>query len=165
MTQGVTAEDLLQRVQHVVPVIREHADLGERERHLADPIVEALQDAGLYHMLVPRELGGLQVDPLTFYQVVEELSRIDGSTGWCMFINGGGPFSVMFLEDEAAEAIFGNNTRTIISGAVFPFGRAVLCQGGYRVSGRWAYASGCWHETWHIAVCNIYDDGASAPRP
>src|SRR5216683_187361 len=164
MPDEITGEDLLERVERIAPVIREHADLGEQQRHLADPIVDALKDAGLYHMLVPRELGGLQVDPLTFYQVVEALARLDGSTGWCMFINGGGPISAMFLRAEAAEAIFGNGARTIISGAVFPFGRAVPCTGGYRVSGRGAYASGCWHETWHLAFCNIYEDGATKPR-
>ena len=136
MPDEITGEDLLERVERIAPVIREHADLGEQQRDLADPIVDALKDAGLYHMLVPRELGGLQVDPLTFYQVVEELSRIDGSTGWCMFINGAAPFSGVFLRGEAAEEIFGNGARTIMSGTVFPFGRAVLSEGGYRVSGR-----------------------------
>lgn len=164
MAHEVTSEDLLKRVQQLAPIIREHADQGEQQRHLADPLVEALQEAGIYHMLVPRELGGLQVDPLTFYQVIEALARIDGSTGWCTFINGGSPISVAFLPGEAAEAIFGNGTRTILSGTTLPFGRAVPCAGGYRISGRWSYASGCWHSTWHLAFCNIYEDGAEEPR-
>jgi indole-3-acetate monooxygenase len=164
MVHEVTREDLLERVQQIVPVIREHADCGEQQRHLADPIVEALRDAGLYHMVVPRELGGLQVDPLTFYQVVEALARIDGSTGWCMFINGGAPISTMFIRDDAAESIWTDGARAIMSGTVFPFGRAVPCAGGYRVSQRGVYASGCWHATWHLACCNIYEDGAAAPR-
>jgi indole-3-acetate monooxygenase len=164
MAYQVTREDLLDRVQQIAPVIREHADQGEQLRHLADPIVDAVQDAGLYRMLVPRELNGLEVDPPTFFQVVEALARIDGSTGWCMFINGGAPVSTMFLQDNAAESIFGNGDRTIMSGTVFPFCRAVSCTGGYRVSGRWVYASGCWHATWHLAFCNVYEEGAAAPR-
>ena len=91
MTHVVTCEDLLNRVQQLAPVLHAHADQEERERHLMDPVVEALQDAGLYHMLVPRTLGGLQVDPLTLYHVVEAVARIDGSTGWCLFINGCAP--------------------------------------------------------------------------
>lgn len=164
MAHEIPSADVLARVQRLAPVIREHADRGEQQCHLADPLVEALQDAGVYHMLVPRELGGLQVDPLTFYQVIEALARIDGSTGWCSFINGGSPISVAFLQGEAAEAIFGGGARTILSGTTLPFGRAVPCAGGYRVSGRWAYASGCWHSTWHLAFCNIYEDGATEPR-
>jgi len=164
MAHAVTCEDLLARVQQLAPVIHAHADHGERERHLMDPVVEALQNAGLYHMLVPRTLGGLQVDPLTLYHVVEAVARIDGSTGWCLFINGCAPISAAFLRDDAAEAIYGPGARTIMSGAVFPFGRAFPHAGGYRVSGRWAYASGCWHSTWYLAFCHIYADGATAPR-
>lgn len=164
MGRDVTPAELLAAVDRLAPLIREHADRGERERHLADPIVEALQDAELYRMLVPRELGGLQVDPLTFYQVVEALARIDGSTGWCMFINGGNAISAAFLGDEAAEAIYGRDPRSIMSGTVFPPGRAVPQRGGYQVSGRWTYASGCWHAAWHMAFCNIYEDGAQEPR-
>jgi alkylation response protein AidB-like acyl-CoA dehydrogenase len=163
MGQEVTREELLERVQQIAPVVREHADQGEQQRHLADPIVDAIREAGLYQMLVPRELGGLQVDPLTFYLVVEALARMDGSTGWCMFINGGAPISAMFLQGDAAESIFCNGARDILAGTVFPSGRAVRCDGGYRVSQRGNYASGCWHATWHLAVCNIYEDGDSAP--
>jgi indole-3-acetate monooxygenase len=164
MAHELTSEDLLERVQRIAPVIREHADRGEQQRHLADPIVDALNHAGLYRMLMPLELGGLNVEPPTFFQVVEALARIDGSTGWCTFINGGAPISAMFLRDDAAEAIFGSRDRTIMSGTVFPFGRAVPCSGGYRVSQHGVYASGCWHATWHLAFCNIYEDGATEPR-
>jgi alkylation response protein AidB-like acyl-CoA dehydrogenase len=164
MAHTVTREGLLERVQRLAPVIREHADRGERERHLADPVVQVLQDAGLYRMLVPRTLGGLQVDPLTLYHVVEAVARVDGSTGWCLFINGCAPISTAFLRNEAAEAIYGQSAPTLLSGTVFPNGRAVPRPGGYLVSGRWAYASGCWHSTWHLAFCNIYADGSTQPR-
>jgi indole-3-acetate monooxygenase len=164
MGQEVTREELLERVQQLAPIVREHADQGEQQRHLADPIVEAIREAGLFQMLVPRELGGLQVDPLTFYLVVEALARMDGSTGWCMFINGGAPISAMFLHGHAAESIFCNGAHAIVAGTVFPFGQAVRCDGGYRVSQRGNYASGCWHATWHLAVCNINEDGNGVPR-
>jgi alkylation response protein AidB-like acyl-CoA dehydrogenase len=163
MADAVTRAGLLARVQHLAPVIREHADRGERERHLADPVVQALHDAGFYRMLVPRALGGLQVDPLTLYHVVEAVARLDGSTGWCLFINGCAPISAALLGAEAAAAIYGPHTPTIMAGTTFPRGRAVPCPGGYRVASRGAYASGCWHSTWYLAFCHIYDDGATAP--
>src|ERR671933_1849359 len=106
MARNVTHAGLFESIQQLTPVIREHADGGERERHLADPLVAALQDAGLYGLLVPRELGGLQVDPLTFYRVVEALARVDGSTAWCLFINGAASFCAAFLQDEAAQTIY-----------------------------------------------------------
>src|SRR5438132_12507009 len=144
MAHLVTCEDRLARVQQLAPAPHEHAARGEQERHLMDPVVEALQDAGLYHMLVPRSLGGLQVDPLTLYQVVEAVARVDGSTGWCLFINGCAPISAAFLGAEAAAAIYRPHTHTIMSGTTFPRGRAIPCPGGYRISSRGAYASGCW---------------------
>jgi hypothetical protein len=81
-----------------------------------------------------------------------------------MFINCGAPISTMFIRDGAAESIWGYGARAIMSGTVFPFGRVVPCAGGYRVSQRGVYASGCWHVTWHLACCNIFEDGAAAPR-
>jgi Acyl-CoA dehydrogenase, N-terminal domain len=146
------------------PLIKEHADSGERERHLMDPVVEALRDSGLYRIRVPRHLGGLQVDPLTFYHVVEALSRVDGSAGWCMFNSGALPISTAFLHDDAADEIFAKDPHTIMSGTIFPPGRAVPSPGGYTVSGRWVYASGCWHATWHMAVCNVCEAGANECR-
>jgi alkylation response protein AidB-like acyl-CoA dehydrogenase len=89
---------------------------------------------------------------------------MDGSTGWCAFINCGGPFSAMFLPDDAAESILCNGAPTILAGTLYPFGRAVPCDGGYRVSQHGNYASGVWHATWYLAACNIYEDGKGAPR-
>src|SRR5437879_7050303 len=100
MPHVVTCADLLARVQELAPVLRAHADEGERARHLMDPVVEALHDAELYRLLVPRALGGLQVEPLTLYRVVEAVARLDGSTGWCLFINGCAPIAAAFLRDE-----------------------------------------------------------------
>jgi alkylation response protein AidB-like acyl-CoA dehydrogenase len=154
MGPEVSREELLERVRQIAPIIREYADLGERQRHLADPIVEAVRDAGLYKMIVPRDLGGLQVDPLTFYMVVEALARIDGSTGWCMFINGGGPISAAFLEDAAAESIFGAATQTIIAGSVFPSGGQwhATAATGYRSAGAMQAGVGIRRGTWAFAM-------------
>jgi len=164
MARDDTRQELLARVEKLSPLIREYADQGERERHLMDPVVAALQDAGFFRMLVPRDLGGLQVDPLTFYEVIEALARVDGSTAWCMFNSGGLAISAAFLHDDAADAIHGRDPRSIMSGTLYPPGRAVSSQGGYIVSGRWVYASGCWHASWHLGACNVYEPGANEPR-
>jgi len=163
MTGETLCEELLGRVRELAPLIREHADAAERERHLADPVVNALREAGLYRMATPRELGGLGVDLVTFYRVVEEVASIDGSTGWCMFINGGCPLTGAYLPLATAREIYGD-PGTIVSGTVFPFGRAERAGGGYQVSGRWQYASGSWHTNWHFVFCNVYEPGAAEPE-
>jgi indole-3-acetate monooxygenase len=86
MTAPDAATPLLHTVSTLEPVIRHHAAAAERQRQLAHPVVRALTDARLFRICVPRALGGLKVTPLTFYQVVEAVARLDGATGWCTSI-------------------------------------------------------------------------------
>jgi hypothetical protein len=96
--------------------------------------------------------------------VIEAVARVDGSTAWCMFNSGGLAISAAFLHDDAADAIHGRDPRSIMSGTRYPPGRAIPSQGGYIVSGRWVYASGCWHASWHLGECNVYEPGVNEPR-
>jgi indole-3-acetate monooxygenase len=81
MTAHDPSTTLLTAVETLEPFIRYHADEAERQRQLTLPVVQALTDAGLFRMCVPRALGGLEVPPLTFYRVVEAVARLDGSNG------------------------------------------------------------------------------------
>ena len=109
-------------------------------------------------MYTPHTFGGLEVDPLTFYRVVEAIARIDGSTAWCVWIASGNPVYVGgCLADEGAEAVFGRDPHGITAGVVSPYGRAVVLNGGYLVSGRWPYASACQHCTWLFCCCHVFD--------
>jgi alkylation response protein AidB-like acyl-CoA dehydrogenase len=90
MTAPARPETLLEAVYMLAPLIRQHADEAERARRLSQPVVTGLAQAGVFRMLTPHVLGGLEVPPLTFYRVVEEVARLDGSTGWCLFIGAGG---------------------------------------------------------------------------
>jgi indole-3-acetate monooxygenase len=150
-------DQLLVAVQSLEPLIRAHADEAERDRRLSPVVVTALAEAGIFRMYTPRTLGGFEVDPLTFYHVVEAIARIDGSTGWCVFIAGGNPLLGAFLTDEAAEKVFGSDPHVIAAGVVHPYGKAVLSAGDYRVTGRWSYASGCQHSTWIFCCCEVFD--------
>ena len=148
---------LLRAVQGLEPLIRAHADEAERHRRLSPAVVTALAEAGILRMYTPRALGGFEVDPLTFYRVVEAIARIDGSTGWCVFIAGGNPLLGAFLADEAAEKVFGSDPSVITAGVVHPYGAAVVGDRGYRVTGRWSYASGCQHSSWVFCCCQVFD--------
>jgi alkylation response protein AidB-like acyl-CoA dehydrogenase len=156
-TASGTVETLLTAARTLAPLIRQHADEAERSRRLPEPVVTALAEAGLFRMLTPRALGGLEVPPLDFYRVVEEVASADGSAGWCLFIGGAGPVLGARLGDAASAEIFGRNPLVITGGAVYPFGKAVVTQGGFTVSGRWSYASGCQHCAWLAAFCQVFD--------
>jgi alkylation response protein AidB-like acyl-CoA dehydrogenase len=147
----------LRAVRGLEPLIREHADAAEQQRRLSQPVVTALAEAGIFRMYTPHALGGFEVEPLTFYRVVEALARIDGSTGWCAFIAGCNPLMGAYLADQAAAEVFGRNPHAIIAGVVFPYGKAVVRDGGYVMSGHWSYGSGCQHSTWVFCFCNVFD--------
>jgi alkylation response protein AidB-like acyl-CoA dehydrogenase len=157
MTAQEASATLLNAVDTLEPLIRQHADEAERHRRLALPVVRALTDAGIFRMCVPLALGGLEVPPLTFYRVIEAVARLDGSTGWCTFIGGGGGLVGAYLADQTAEEMFGRDPRVIIAGSVAPTGTATVVDGGYRVSGRWPYASGSQHCTWLFGFCHVME--------
>src|SRR5262244_419398 len=119
-------DQLLSAVRALEPLIRAHAEEAERNRQLSVAVVTALAEAGIFRMYTPRTLGGLEVDPLTFYRVVEAIARIDGSTGWCVFIAAGNPLLGAFLADEAAVKVFGSDPYVITAGVVHPYGTAVV---------------------------------------
>jgi alkylation response protein AidB-like acyl-CoA dehydrogenase len=148
---------LLSAVSILEPLIRAHADEAERNRRLSPVVVTGLSEAGIFRMYTPVPLGGLEVDPLTFYRVVEAIARIDGSTGWCVFIAGGNPLLGAYLADQAAEEVFGRDPHAITAGVVLPYGTAVVGDGGYWVSGHWSYGSGCQHSTWIFCACHVLD--------
>ncbi|MGE0679797.1 MAG: acyl-CoA dehydrogenase family protein [Candidatus Binatia bacterium] len=150
---------LLNSVRALEPLIRAHAEEAERNRHLTPPVVAALKEAGLFRMYVPKTLSGFEVPPHVLYRVVEEVARIDGSTGWCAFIGAVVSVFGAFLPDVVAEQIFGSDPDVILAGALFPPGTAKVCDGGYIVSGRWSYASGCHGCSWMIGGCIVLENG------
>jgi len=149
---------LLDAVRALAPLIRAHADEAEQQRRLPQPVVTALADAGLFRLYTPHTLGGWEVEPLTFYRVVEALARIDASTAWCVWLASGNPVYVgRSLPDPGAAVVFGRDPQVVTAGVVAPYGRAVVHDGGYVVSGHWPYASGCQHSTWLFCCCTVYD--------
>ena len=151
-------DTLLNSVRTLEPLIREHTDEAERNGRLSQVVAAALAEAGVFRMYIPKSLGGLEILPLTSYRVVEEVARIDGSAGWCAFIGSACCALGAFLSDTAAEKIYGTDPGVITSAVVFPPGKAVVRDGGYVVSGRWSYGSGCHHSAWTSVACNVFEN-------
>ena len=147
---------LLDAVRRIEPIIRAHSANAERDRRLSDPVVDAIRAVGLNRMWRPKVLGGLEVDPMTVFRVLEEIARIDSAVGWNLqlstAIDALGPW---FPDDGAAE-IFGSPNATF-AGGFFPFRRAVAADGGYRVSGQTGFASGAHQATWFDGLAHVYD--------
>src|SRR5262249_39078357 len=139
------------------PLIRAARDEIEANRHLPDSLVDAMANAGLFRMYVPRALGGFEVDPVTFSAVVEEVSRFDGAAGWNLTV--GAVYGVLagFLREDVAREIYCGPTPTVVAGSINPTGRATAVDGGFRVSGRWSLGSGINQANWVTANCVVYD--------
>jgi alkylation response protein AidB-like acyl-CoA dehydrogenase len=152
---------LLAAVAALAPTIRAAAGEIERERSLTPALVEALTDAGIYRLGMPRDLGGCDVDPVTVLRVVEALSKADASVGWNALLAFQNAWFAALLPELAAREVF-RNPRGIIAGNVPPRNRAVACADGYRLSGRWVSVSGILHADWLFAGAPIYD--GDAPR-
>src|SRR5262245_17906666 len=155
-----TVDEVLGRVAELEPMIRAAAAEAERERRLSAHVAEALREAGCYHLLRPLRLGGLELDPVSAFRVLEELSRIDSAAGWNVAqSNNAEPFGA-WLPDETATEVFGS-ARTVLAGGFFPPRRAIPVVGGYRLSGRCTFNSNCHAATWILGLANVYDDGVA----
>jgi len=147
-------------------VIRGYHDEIEREQRLPKTLVEQFRAAGFYNLVTPRELGGLQADPLTYVRVVELLAEGAGAAGWNLANNGICQLIALGLPDEGVQEIYADGADAVVAGtAVIGGGRAVPVDGGYRVTGRWPFGSGCQESSWMLGSFQILDGGEPRRSP
>src|SRR6185312_8073732 len=137
----------------------------ENEQRLAPALVAKLHEAGLYRMVIPRSLGGMQADPLTYLRAVELLAEGAGSVGWNLANNGIAQLVTLGLPDDGVQEIHGQGTPSTMAGtAVQGGGQAVPVDGGYRVTGHWTFGSGCQESSWMLGSFQILDDDGQPRR-
>jgi alkylation response protein AidB-like acyl-CoA dehydrogenase len=149
----------LEAARKLAPQIRASADEIDANRELTRPVFEALADAGMFHLAVPGAIGGGEIDLPTYIQVIEELGKADASTGWC--VNQGAIYATYAarMPREVAREIFITPPRAVVANTPAPTGKAVVVPGGYRVTGRQGFSTGCRHATWVAAHCQVIDKG------
>lgn len=131
----------------------------EAERSLSPEIATALGEAGVFSMLLPSSLGGGEAHPTTFVDTIMSLAQADGSVGWCAAIAATTAVLGAYLPREAASLIWGTDPRLATGGAFHPHGRAEKTDEGWRVSGRWPFASGCEHCSWLLGGALLFENG------
>lgn len=156
---GTKTPSLLEVARQFAPQIRSYADEIEATRELPRPLFEALADAGMFHMALPRSLGCPEIDLPTYIQVIEELGKADASTAWV--INQGGIFATYAarMPPEAARAIWIDTPRGVVSNTPAATAQAVVVPGGYRVTGQQGFSTGCRHASWVAAHAQILENG------
>ena len=138
------------------PLARNHADETEAGRRLAPPVCDAIARAGLFRMLVPQEIGGLETDAGSMVRAIEELAAGDAAAGWCLMIGATTGVASAQLPREGAEEIYGADPLTVTGGMLMPRGRAIRVDGGYSVSGRWSFGSGIDHSAWMLGGSTVH---------
>jgi alkylation response protein AidB-like acyl-CoA dehydrogenase len=164
---------VIARAVAVRPAVAAASDDIERDRRLPPALLDRLHEAQLFRLLLPRSANGIETDPVTFFHVIETIAQADASTAWCLSQAGGCAMSAAYLDLPVARAVFGDDPRAVLAWGPGPRVRAVECDGGYKVTGVWAFASGGRHATWLGAHCPIFhadgsprldDDGSQQER-
>ena len=164
----LTPDDLadkppIEAARALAPLVRREADRMHEERELTPEVANALADARLFHMYLPRSLGGRELSPPEYLPVVEALGYADASTGWC--VNQGAVFmtSSAFMDRGAAERIW-NSPRTVIANGPSPTAEARRVANGYRLTGRWSFSSGFPHANWLAGLAVLADEHGERER-
>jgi len=159
--------DYLERARRLAPMLIDAADEIEEQRQLPERVVDALIEGGFFRLLLPRSLGGAELHPLAYVQVLEEIGRAEPSTAWSLGQNSGCSMSAPYLDPAVAREIFGPPRGILAWGPDQPgAGRGVAVEGGIRVTGRWGFATGSRHATWLGAHVPIFEpDGTPRLNP
>jgi alkylation response protein AidB-like acyl-CoA dehydrogenase len=168
----LNAETWLDRARSLEPLVKEHRDEAEFDRHLPAVLSDAMRERGLFCLWLPQSLGGPQLPIEIVVQVMEELSRQDGAVGWNSMISTNHSILWSHLKHDVAASMT-ESGRNIIAGTIGGGGDrnapgggvATKVEGGYRITGKWGYASGCHHADWMVANGRISENGELRKTP
>jgi indole-3-acetate monooxygenase len=149
-------EIYLERARAFAPLLAAAGAEIDRERELPPQIVDGLVERGFFRMLLPRSLGGAELLPLPYVQVIEEIAKADASTAWCLNQGNGCAMTAAYLDPAVAHEIFGPS-RAVLAWGPGP-GKAVRVAGGWRVTASWSFASGSHNATWLGAHVPLHDE-------
>lgn len=159
----MTEQDLLQKVEALIPMLEDSAAEAEHQRKPVDRVMQAIEDIGIYHYFVPKEYGGYEFGMETFMRIGMALGEGCVSTGWvttfCMEHN----WLIALFNKQAQDQLFGQDGYVIAPGTLAPMGKATPVEGGYRVTGRWAWGTGVMHANWVLVGAITPVQGAQAP--
>jgi indole-3-acetate monooxygenase len=149
----------------LAPLIAAARDEGEAMRRMPSAVVEAIAAAGLFQMFLPRALGGAELPPLAAFRAIEELSKTDGSVGWCTMIATVLSQFTGWLDPDVGRSMAGAPADLRAASSLRPQGQARAVDGGYRVSGRWNFASGVTYADWLYCTCRVLDGDVARLTP
>lgn len=151
-----TAGDPIARARKLAPLLTAAAPRIDAAYELPKDVLDAMHAEGMFRLLVPRSVGGAELDPATYIQCVEAIAYGDASVAWCMNQGSGCSMSAGYLKPEVAREMFGGE-RDVLAWGMGPGAKAMRVDGGWRITGNWAFASGSRHATWLGAHCPCFN--------
>lgn len=142
------SNEVLIAVEELLPRIAERARATEDARRISEETMAELIAAGVFRMLQPSRYGGREEEPVKFYEVVRAIAGACGSTGWVAGVVGCHPWQVAQFPDAAQREVWGADPDTLVASSYAPVGTITRVRGGFRMTGRWSFSSGCDHASW-----------------
>jgi indole-3-acetate monooxygenase len=149
--------DHVAEARALIPLLRQAGPRIDVARELPPDVLDAMHARQMFRLLVPRSLGGAELDPATYVQAVEAIATGDASTAWCMNQNSGCSMTAAYLAPHVARHVFGGDRDVLAWGQARGRARAVKEPGGWRVTGTWLFASGSRHASWLGGHCPTFE--------
>jgi len=156
-------EQFIDRAAELVPMIRDKAEEAERKRNVSPEIIEWMRETGYFRLLQPKKFGGFEYDMTTVIRCSLQWSSADASVAWVAGLAIIHQWIIALFPIECQEDVWGENPDTITFGSYAPAGECKRVEGGFRITGSWAYASGCLHGDWGLMGALLPSEDESAP--
>ncbi len=151
-TTALTAKggELLSRARELVPTLRERAAQAEKLRCILPESIDDLRKAGLFRTLQPVVLGGYELPLDEAVLITSIVAEGCSSTGWVQGVYSDHCATLGMFDGQAQKDVWGESPDSLVSSGFMPTGKAVRVDGGYRLSGRWSFSSGCDYADWAL---------------
>ncbi|HEV8141843.1 MAG TPA: acyl-CoA dehydrogenase family protein [Methylomirabilota bacterium] len=149
----------LEAAKKLAPMIHAAAAESEALREVPRPLFEAISDAGLIHMALPRAIGGGEIDLPTYVQVLEELGKADASTAWVVNQLAIYGTYASRMPREIAKKIWIDTPHGCVANTPAATATAVVVPGGYRVTGRQGFSTGSRNAAWVAPHAQVIENG------
>ena len=159
------AKRLLVDIRDLTPAIAARAAEFEAERRMPSDVVDVLKTIGAFRLFVPRSHGGLELDLPSGLAIIAALARLDGSVGWTAMIGNAAHLFAALLPRPTYDRLYAGGPDMMLAGVSQPVGTAEATEGGWRVNGRWPFASGCLHADWLAGFCVMTEGGKRLAGP
>lgn len=154
-TTRISPDELVARARALVPLLAERAAQAEAELKVADDVIAALQEAQLFRVMQPKRHGGFEFGPKVFAEIQQTLAEGCMSTAWMYGVVAVHPWQLALFPEEAQQEVWGEDASTLVASTYMPVAKVTEVEGGYRISGRWGFSTGCEHCDWVFLGGNI----------